>query len=106
MTTRHPAPRPIQSGDTIEALITHGGGYRDTDQSIYTGGVEEWRSATVGSHIHDLAFILEIDGLGQYFNGTSKRTWDESPGAWVGGAPFPIRAIRPKHADACGPHSP
>ena len=106
MTTRQPEPRPIQSGDTIEVLVTHGSGYSDADQSIYAGGIEECRSATVGNHIKDLAFILEIDGLRQYFNGNSRRTWDETQGAWVGGSPFPIRAIRPKHADACDPHSP
>ena len=106
MTNQQPEPRPIQSGDTIEVLIRHGGGYKDADQSIYTGGIEEWRSATVGKHIHDLDFVLTVDGVGPYYNGTSKRTWDETYGAWVGGSPFPISAVRPKHADTYDPHSP
>ena len=106
MTTEQHEPRPIQTGDTIEVLITHGGGYKDADQSIYTGGVEDWRSATVGKHIYDLHFVLTVDGLGPYLNGTSKRTWDKTQGAWVGGSPFPIRAVRPKHVDAYEPDTP
>ena len=106
MTTQQPEPQPIRSGDTIEVLVTHGGGYRDADQSIYSGGIEEWRSATVGDHMHNLDFILDVDGLGPYFNGISRRTWDETQGAWVGGSQFPIRAVRPKHAEACDSHSP
>lgn len=99
MTDRHPEPRPIQSGDIIEVLVTHGGGYRDPDQSIYDGGIEEWRTAYVGAHIHDQAFVLDVQGLGHYFNGITHRAWDEAQGAWTGGSPFPIRAVRPKAPD-------
>ena len=76
----------LQTGDRVEALVTHGGGYHDPGQSIYSGGREQLLQGTV---------IRENESFGTL-------VWDQLPGQTYfvdhqmldGRDGFPVRQLR------------